>query len=168
VNIEHLAVLERLQGFFGVGKIYTVGSNATYRVTKLSELVNVIIPHFTTYPLLTNKVVTFTAWVLAVSLFTQGAHKTESGFMQILSIYAATGRGASQTVFCHFSNLIPYTLPAYTVAVTTSTLNSWWLSGYCTLYCSFICYVTAGMWKVDPTRNYEFNSACLVTLQSFY
>jgi LAGLIDADG endonuclease len=151
-SIKHLAVLERIQAFFGVGKIYIVGSNATYRVTKLSELVNRIIPHFIAYPLLTRKVVTFTVWALAISLFEQGAHKTTNGFMQILSIYAAIGRGASETVLAHFPNLASYTLPAYNLAVTSLTLNGWWLSGYCTLYCDFSCYVTAGLWKVDPSE----------------
>jgi LAGLIDADG endonuclease len=181
-SIKHLAVLERIGGFFGpqrgprsgVGKIYIVGSNASYRVTKLSELVNVIIPHFIAYPLLTSKTVTFTVWALAVSLFEQGAplgdtlpprgeqgaHKTTNGFMQIISIYAAIGRGASEAVLAHFPNLIPYTLPAYTLAVTSLTLN-----GYCTLYCDFSCYVTAGLWKVDPYHKLriQFCMSCNVT-----
>jgi len=111
---------------------------------------NIIIPHFQAYPLLTSKSVTFTVWALAVSLFAQGAHKTTEGFMKILSIYAAIGRGASNNVLANFPTLIPYTLPVYNPTVTANTLNGWWMSGYCTIDCYFSCYVTAGFWKVNP------------------
>ena len=59
-SIEHLATLELLQKFFGVGKIYTTKSSATYRVTKLEDLIDIIIPHFTAYPLISTKWVTYT------------------------------------------------------------------------------------------------------------
>ena len=59
-SIEHLATLELLQKFFGVGKIYTTKSSATYRVAKLGDLIDIIIPHFTAYPLISTKWVTYT------------------------------------------------------------------------------------------------------------
>jgi hypothetical protein len=110
---EHKAILDRIHAFFGVGKVMINGKNAVFRVQVLSELVNVIIPHFTAFPLLTTKVITFTVWAQAVALFNAGAHKTEEGFMQIVSIYAAIGRGVSKTVAVHFPNLQPVSLPKY-------------------------------------------------------
>lgn len=61
-NIRHIDTLRRLHVFFGVGRLIVSpsGTNVTYRVTKLSDLLDVIIPHFAQYPLLSTKWVTFT------------------------------------------------------------------------------------------------------------
>jgi len=115
---EHKAILDSIHAFFGVGKVIINGKNAVFRVQVLSELVNVIIPHFTAFPLITTKVITFTVWAQAVALFSAGAHKTEEGFMQIVSIYAAIGRGVSKTVAVHFPNLQPVSLPKYELTTT--------------------------------------------------
>lgn len=48
---EHKAILDSIHAFFGVGKVIINGKNAVFRVQVLSELVNVIIPHFTAFPL---------------------------------------------------------------------------------------------------------------------
>ena len=48
-------ILYQIKSFFGVGNIYLRPSynKAVYRVNKISDLINVIIPHFNAYPLLT-------------------------------------------------------------------------------------------------------------------
>jgi hypothetical protein len=49
-------LLKNIQSFFGsIGKIYYIGSTAIFRVTKHSDIVNRLIPHFNSYPLLTKK-----------------------------------------------------------------------------------------------------------------
>jgi hypothetical protein len=42
---------------------------------------NVIVPHFKTYPLLTKKVTIFTIWSKAVEMIYARKHITNSGFM---------------------------------------------------------------------------------------
>jgi hypothetical protein len=57
LGTKDLALLKRIQSYFcGIGEINKCGKNAyQYRVTSLKELVNVIIPHFINYPLITQK-----------------------------------------------------------------------------------------------------------------
>lgn len=59
-SIQHLGTLELLKSFFGVGTIYVSKTSARYRVTKLSDLLTVIIPHFSAYPLISYKWVNYT------------------------------------------------------------------------------------------------------------
>jgi len=52
--------LERIKDFFGVGSIVIHKDNmVSYRVSKLSDILNVIIPHFTNYPLQSAKSIDF-------------------------------------------------------------------------------------------------------------
>jgi hypothetical protein len=154
---EHKAILDRIRAFFGVGQVIINGKNAVFRVQVLSELVNVIIPHFHCFPLLTTKVITFTVWAQAVALFSAGAHKTEEGFMQIVSIYAAIGRGVSKTVAVHFPfpNLQPVSLPKYELTTTVEQLESSWISGYLTVYCTFQAYIEVAGWKNDYYHKFK-------------
>ena len=48
-------VLEKIQAFFGVGNINKKEESVKYQVRKLEDLYNVIIPHFTNFPLRTKK-----------------------------------------------------------------------------------------------------------------
>lgn len=137
----------------GAGKVFINGKNAVFRVQVLSELVNIIIPHFTHYPLLSTKLIIFTVWAQAVTLFNSGAHKTKDGFMQILSIYAAIGRGVSKTVAEHFPNIQPVLLPQLKLDV--EQLEGSWISGYLTVYCTFQAYVNFSGWKDDSRREFK-------------
>ena len=58
VDLVHKDVLEALRSFFGVGKIYITGTNATFRVTGINSL-QILAAHFLEYPLLSRKKVTF-------------------------------------------------------------------------------------------------------------
>lgn len=112
-NIQHLGVLEKIRDFFGVGRIFITATSATYRVTKLGELLNVIVPHFIKYPLISTKWVTYTLWVQCLNIIKTGAHNTQQGLMALLSIYAAMNRGPSKIVQQRFPNLVPVALPVY-------------------------------------------------------
>ncbi len=64
-----------------------------YRVTKYNDLIDIIIPHFDSYPLLYLKTVICSIWVKALKLLATGQHNSKNGLLEILSIYAAIGRG---------------------------------------------------------------------------
>ena len=55
VDSKYSEILERIQFFFGIGKTYKIGTKAYYRVTKISDLTNIIIPHFKSFPLLSGQ-----------------------------------------------------------------------------------------------------------------
>lgn len=147
-SIRHIETLRRLHSFFGVGRliVLTSGTSVIYRVTKISDLLGVIVPHFVRYPLLSTKSVTFTLWVRALQLIKSGAHITESGFIQLICIYAAMNRGPSQAVLDHFPGIVLVALLVYSKMF--NTLHPWWVTGYCTLWASFTCSIGSSYLKV--------------------
>jgi len=55
LHIKDLPLLENIKQFFGVGEIRLGENFAVFYVTALNDLIEVIIPHFNKYPLLTQK-----------------------------------------------------------------------------------------------------------------
>lgn len=145
VDIKHLAYLEHLKSFFGVGKIYTTEKNRTYRVRRIKDLLT-LIPHFSKYPLQTSKVITYQFWVKTLELVGAKEHLSSETFNYIVSIYMALGRKASARVARAFPGVDPIVLPKYTPRVARDTLNPWWLCGYLTLYCTFRLSIRGGGW----------------------
>ncbi|MBV8759400.1 MAG: LAGLIDADG family homing endonuclease [Deltaproteobacteria bacterium] len=61
VKLADRELLEALQAFFGVGRIYASGASAYYRVNRREELPR-IVAHFDQYPLRSRKRETFETW----------------------------------------------------------------------------------------------------------
>lgn len=134
--VAEQSILYRIRDFFGVGLIYIKNKQCIYRINRLTDLLNVIILHFTNYPLLTRKVLIFKLWKSALSLVEQKQHFSNTGLIKILEIYAAmVNNKITKSVALHFPNLIPVSLPSY--SIDNSELNGWWVSGYLTINCSF-------------------------------
>ncbi len=57
LHSRDIALLRKIHFFFGVGTIheYKNKNTVTYTVNSVQDLVNVIIPHFDRYPLITQK-----------------------------------------------------------------------------------------------------------------
>lgn len=155
LDLKQVHLLHALQNFWGVGTVYLGKTTATFRVTSLAEL-SKIITHFTNFPLLSPKSITFTYWAQVVKLMLAKEHLTSTQtFHWIMSVYAALGRGASVAVTQSFPSLVPLNLPAYTVPVVSEALNPWWLSGYMTLYCSFYLNLETVGWKLALYHKYR-------------
>jgi hypothetical protein len=58
LHIKDMGMLKSIAQFF-VGNIRISGNTCYYSVTRLSDLINVIIPHFSNYPLQTQKLADF-------------------------------------------------------------------------------------------------------------
>lgn len=106
--------MENIASFYGVGNI-TKGSKDSiqYRVTSLKDLINVIIPHFDKYPLISNKRADFELFKQAVELMGSKEHLTPAGFQIILAIKASLNRGLSVRggVKHSFPNITPIPRP---------------------------------------------------------
>lgn len=123
-----------------VNKIY-------YRVTKIEDIINIIIPHFNTFPLLSRKQVNFKVWSSAMQIYKLGNHKTIEGFSDILSLYLAISKRPSSIVKSHFPGLKPSLLPEY--KISNVELKPFWVTGYLTLYFNLQLTVLAEGWKTD-------------------
>ena len=122
-------ILYKIQAFFGVGAVYTRQDKpiSLYRLTNITHINNVIIPHFTKYSLLSKKAADYLLWSKVVGIISNKNHLTEEGFFKILSYYAAINRGASHKVLTHYPVIMPADKP---VIDLPDNLNPQWVSGF--------------------------------------
>lgn len=102
-------------------------SICVFRVTKIKDLINVIIPHFNNYPLYTQKFCDFKLWSEVVYFLYNKQHLTPSGFNVILSYYASINRGLSSNIKANFPNIIGINRENYPV-ILPKKLNPNWVS----------------------------------------
>lgn len=80
--------------------------NCVYRVTKPDDLFNVIIPHFSNYPLLSQKYSDFIFWSKVVKLMITKEHLIPTGFISVLSFYASINNSMSATMRKAFPDIL--------------------------------------------------------------
>jgi hypothetical protein len=70
LHLKDISILHSIRDFFGVGTVYSSPNRSlcVYRVSKIDDLINVIIPHFLNYPLLTQKYSDFVLWSKVVNI----------------------------------------------------------------------------------------------------
>jgi hypothetical protein len=123
-----LALLEQIKAHFGVGNVYLQSKKAyQYRVTSIKDLINVIIPHFIKYPLITQKRADFELFRQIVCLINHKKHVTLEGLLQIISIKAAMNSGLSDTLKAAFPNINPVSRPLVSFSGIPSP---YWLAGF--------------------------------------
>jgi hypothetical protein len=130
LHAKDLSLLNQIQSFFGgIGKIYSF-SNETkviFRVTKIDDLINIIIPHFNTYLLLTQKRADFELFKLAVELMKAGEHLTTEGLNKIVNIKASINKGLSEELKTVFPNVSQVNRPQFD---TPENIDPFWLAGF--------------------------------------
>ena len=78
----------------GVGEIHSAGSSMFhFRVYKLDDILNVIIPHFDDYPLLTQKRADFLLFKAIVDLMNKKEHLQIEGLKKIVNLKASLNKG---------------------------------------------------------------------------
>ena len=135
-------LLQKIKLFFGVGNIRRVSNNRLeYRVSNVKDLINVIIPHFEKYPLLTKKQADFILFKSAIYWISQGKHLTKSGIDELVSIKASMNRGLSPALMNYFPAVIPVKRP---VVETLKINDPNWLSGFTNAEgCLYVSVVTS-------------------------
>jgi len=98
LHSKDISTLQELKNYFGVGIINTrKGKNVTsFTVTKINDLVNVIIPHFSNFPLQTQKRIDFELWAKIVESIKNKEHLTHEGLLKILSLKSVLNRGLTK------------------------------------------------------------------------
>jgi len=114
---KDLHLLEQIQAFFKVGKIYTNNKGILqYSVGSLKDITREIIPHFVEYPLAGKKRKDFELFKEIVDLMNRGEHKTHHGLLKIISLRASLNLGLSTTLKAAFPNVIPAVIPTDNVS----------------------------------------------------
>jgi hypothetical protein len=110
---KDLELLYKIQSFFGVGtiRLYKANNIAYYCVAGQNELIEIVIPHFLKYPLLTQKKADFLLFKSIVELIINKDHLTIEGLNKILNIKAVINKGLSKELIELFPNIIPVNRP---------------------------------------------------------
>nr|QBM09687.1 hypothetical protein [Dactylella sp.] len=130
LHIKDLALLLRIQSVLGVGNIAkNKDGSCTYYVRSLKDLINVIIPHFDKYPLITQKRADFELFKKVVELKNQKKHLTIEGIHEIVSIKASINWGLSEKLKSKFDSFAikPVARP---LILIPDIINSHWFSGF--------------------------------------
>jgi len=99
--------MERIKAYFeGAGTISQGKMDIIYRVTSVSQLINVIIPHFEKYPLLTQKLADFLLFKQVVNMLSRKEHLTKEGCQEIVNIKSLINDGLSNELKGSFPNSI--------------------------------------------------------------
>ena len=87
-------LLRSFEEFFNCGKVYLQSENVlAFKVTKFSDITDIIIPFFNKYPLPGVKSKDFKDFCLVAELIKNKAHLTEEGLNKIRSIKTGMNTG---------------------------------------------------------------------------
>lgn len=129
---KDLLLLKQIQKFFnGIGTI-TLNKNrnsAVFRVFKLKDLTNIVIPHFRKYPLITQKRADYLLFKQAFDLIKCKQHLTIEGLLKIVSIRASMNNGLTKELKAAFPDVIPAARPS---VGDIEIKDPQWLAGFVT------------------------------------
>jgi len=131
LHIKDMLLLEKIQKFFGVGKIIIRNStnkfSAIYSVQSVKEINSVIIPHFLNYSLLTQKQINFELFCRALNLINKKEHLNIEGIKKIVRIRASMNQGLTKDLKEYFPNIIPVKRP---LKKNNEIKDPYWLTGF--------------------------------------
>ena len=102
-------------------------NESSFRVNSFQDLTNCIIPHFSNYPLLSQKAADFILFTRVVKLINNKMHLTEEGLLQIINLRASINLGLSNLQKSNFPNYKPVARP---VINTTKIPDPNWITGF--------------------------------------
>ena len=87
-NGDRAEVLHALQAYFGCGSIRPDRSDKTlkWETRRLEDILESVIPHFESYPLLSGKRLDFDCFAAICKLMGRGAHRSRTGLIQIVEL----------------------------------------------------------------------------------
>ena len=121
---KDLKILQDIKAYFGVGKIRNeVNDKVKFRVESLKEIVNVIIPHFEKYSLITQKLADYLLLKDVVNMMINKEHLTKKGLNKIVSTKAVINKGLQPELQIYFPDIFPVFRPL--VKNKTVPNNEW-------------------------------------------
>ena len=98
-----------------------------YSVQSVKALVDVVIPHFTKYPLKTQKQADFSLFKAALELVSNKEHLNTEGVIKVISIKGSLNNGLSPALVECFPNVIPIERP---VVQLSENIDPNWIVGF--------------------------------------
>lgn len=121
--------MEAIQTFFeGVGGFCKgANKNIQYRVTLINDLINVIIPHFEKYPLMSKKWADYKIFKSIVEIMKKKEHLTPEGLIKLIALKASMNKGLSSNLIEAFPLIIPAERPTLSVS---EIMDPQWVAGF--------------------------------------
>jgi len=87
-NGDRADVLHAIQAYFGCGSIRPDRSDKTlkWETRRLEDILDRVIPHFESYPLLSGKPLDYERFAAVCTLMATGAHRSRDGLVQIVEL----------------------------------------------------------------------------------
>lgn len=155
-HISDLDLMLNLKNFFGedLGKIVIFKDTCTYRVDKLKDILEVIIPHFDKYPPVTQKLADYILFKEIVGLMKNKEHLTLDGLNKILSYKASLNLGLSEELKEKFSNIEPVKRP---LIINKDIPSPFWVAGFTSGDGSFYLIIRANELNKIPRIDIGFS-----------
>lgn len=107
--------MERVQNYFGVGKIYKHGPQSVIlRISSIKDL-QVLFKHFDKYPLITQKQADYSLFKLANNIILNREHLREEGLLKLVAIKGSLNLGIAPELEFAFPGVIKAHKPLVTV-----------------------------------------------------
>ena len=129
---KNRALLVLIQNYFqDIGYISKINNKSTveFRVSDITSLKNIILPHFDKYPLLTNKYQDFIIFKQIVLLMSENKHTNLEGLKEILEQRASLNWGLPKSLQESFPSIVGVKI----IIVDNNMLNnicSEWIAGF--------------------------------------
>lgn len=172
LHTKDLELLHKIQSFFGkIRRIFITSTRteASYTVSNLRELSDVLIPHFSKYPLQSAKSVDFLLWCQCVQLIKSKEHLTHLGLSKLISIKGALNLGLTDKLIENFPEVKPIIRPPF--IINDLPLNPYWISGFSEGDGSFYISIRSSNNQVRAFYSIGLNEReynLLVKIQSFF
>jgi len=172
------ALIQAIQDFFGgIGYVSKPNKASTveFRVSTLKDLVNVILPHFDKYPLITKKRIDYLLFKQIVSLMLNEEHHTLKGIEKIVNIRASLNTGLSDGLKEAFLNWKAVSTKDMEICTNSNkaytNIHPDWLAGFATGESNFFIAVQKAKTKSGISTSLRFSiaqhSRDLLLLESF-
>ena len=150
-------LLNRIQYFFGVGKITIRSKNRSVYLTvgSLKDLTNVIIPHFENFPLLTKKQADYELFKEIAGVMYNKQHLGQEGLTKVVKLKTAMNKGLTPILSENFPDIKPVERPSIKLQVS---LDPNWVAGFVEAEgCFFITTIKSKLYKTGYQIKLNFN-----------
>jgi len=145
-------LLERVQNYFGVGKIYKHGPQSIIlRISSIKNL-QVLFNHFDKYPLVTQKLADYNLFKLAYNIIINKEHLTQGGLSKLVAIKGSLNLAIAPELESAFPVVTKADRPLVT-GVAHKLPDPNWLAGFAT---GEGCFYVVGQKRADLKTGYSF------------
>lgn len=154
LHIKDLDLLKGIKSFFNTGNIYIKKNSVTYDIRDINSLVNIVIPHFNKYSLISQKYSDYILFRSIVELVENRNHLTKEGLERIVELKASLNKGLPPSLKIYFS---VKKIVLRTEVVLPKKVDYNWLAGF---FSGDGCFYV----RISKTNNYGLNCSSALSI----